>query len=147
LSLKSYIFKSYKWWFLTGTIFFIIYIATFVYLITYTDRSGFPWEIQYLPIIFLGGIFGEIISKSKNIIHSFKAWIYVGLYQGILFFLVYWVGFQFIINQALTKPSSVNPFEYIFSTTFFLVIIFLIPANIAGGGIIFLGRYLLKEKK
>ena len=144
MSLKSRIW-SYKWWLLIGAIFYLIYIGAFIYVLT--NRI---WDHQYaddlrlIVIIFIGGIFGEIISKSKDIIYSFIAWIFIGLYQGILFFLVYWIGFQFIINQALAKSSPEDPIFFPIITTFGLTIFYLIPANICGGAIMFLVRYIIK---
>jgi hypothetical protein len=139
---------SYKWWLVIGTIFSLIYIGAFIYILTFKI-----WEHQYandlrlIIILFLGGVFGEIINKSKDIIYSFISWMAIGFYQGVLFYLIYWIVFQFIINQELAKPSSESPLLFPIITTSNLTIFFFIPANIAGGLIVFIGRYFIKGKK
>ncbi|MBE3120729.1 MAG: hypothetical protein IMZ58_00770 [Thermoplasmata archaeon] len=146
LSIKSKIW-SYKWWLLIGTIFFLIYIGAFIYVFIFKI-----WERQYaddlrlIIILFLGGIIGEIISKSRKFFYSFIAWICIGLYQGVLFLLIYFIGFEYIMKQTLDE--SIIGYLYIYAViTFGLIITVFIPTNLIGGLIVFLGRHFIKEKK
>ena len=146
MSLISYI-KSYRWWLVIGTIFFLIYIGSFIYILTFNIwNHQYANDLRLIITLILGGVIGEIISKSKDIFYSFVAWIFIGLYQGVLFYLIYWIGFQFIVNQQLVNPSPESPLFFPLITTFGLTITYFIPANLIGGLIVFLGRYLRKEK-
>jgi hypothetical protein len=147
MSIKSKIW-SYKWWLVIGTVFSLIYIGAFIYVLTFNIWEH-QWanDLRLIIILFFGGILGEIINKSKDIIYSFVAWISIGIYQGILFYFVYWIVFQFIINQELVKPSPESPLLFPIITTFGLAIFSFIPANIVGGFIVFIGRHFIREKK
>jgi hypothetical protein len=147
MNIKSIIW-SYKWWLVIGTIFSLLYIGTFIYILTYRIwEHQFASDLRLIIILFIGAIFGEIINKSKNFFYSIIAWISIGIYQGILFYLVYWIIYSFIINQELTKPSSESPLLYPIITTFGLAIVWFIPANIGGGIIVFITKYFIKERK
>ena len=137
--------KRYKWWLFIATVFFIIYISLFLYFLTFRVLENvYASDLHFIIVIFIGGIFGEIVSKSQEIIYSIKSWIVVGLYQGLLFFIIYWVGFSILIDQILTKSSPINPFFYMFVTTLGLTIFYFIPSNASGGIIIFLIRRVSK---
>ena len=145
MSLISYI-KSYRWWLVIGTIFFLIYIGAFIYVLTFNIwNHQYANDLRLIIILFFGGIIGEIISKSRNFFYSFIAWIGIGLYQGVLFFLIYFIGFDYVMKHTLDE--SIFGYSYIYAIiTFGLIITAFIPANIIGGFIVFLGRYLRKEK-
>jgi len=147
MSIKSKIW-SYKWRLVIGTVFFLIYIGAFIYIITFRIwERQWATDLRLIVFLFIGAIFGEIINKSKGIIHSFYAWISIGIYQGILFYLIYWIICSFIIKQSLANQFSLGPIIFTIITTFGLTIICFIPANIAGGIIAFIVRYLIKQKK
>jgi hypothetical protein len=71
MSIKSKIW-SYKWWLVIGTVFFLIYIGAFIYIITFRIwERQWATDLRLIIILFIGAIFGEIINKSKNVIRSF----------------------------------------------------------------------------
>jgi hypothetical protein len=147
MSIKSKIW-SYKWCLVIGTVFFLIYISAFIFIITFRI-SEHQWasDLRLIIILFIGAIFGEIINKSKGVIHSFIVWISIGIYQGILFYLIYWIVFSFIIKQGLAEQSALGPIFFSIITTFGLTIYCFIPANIVGRIIAFIVRYFLIQKK
>ena len=137
----------YKWWFLISTIFFIIYILLLIYFQTFgIHEHGNANDPYVMIIIFIGGVFGEIINKSKDLFYSIKAWIFVGLYQGILFFLIYWIVYSIIINKSITNSGPWSGvyanFYYMIFTTIGITTYIFLPSNLLGGLIVFSARYI-----
>jgi len=142
MNVRSFIDK-YKWTIIISTIFVIIYIVTATLGITFGYFNNMPlYDFQFMIIIFLGGVFNEIINKRpRGFLYSLYIWIAIGLYQGVLFF-VYMVGFYsyniYMNNISIGVIFGVASF--LLPAIIGLIIFYLLPANIVGGLIVFLTK-------
>jgi hypothetical protein len=135
MRLKSYInkyFISNRWWLLSGTIFFLIYFALFIYI------QKFHVWMQYfsflLIILLIGGLLAELLSKSKDIAFIVFSGLTISIYQGILFYIIYYIGFQNIIYFILTRPEAGDgPIAFPIEVTVGLTFYVFTPVNICGG--------------
>lgn len=131
---------NFKWTVIISTIFVIIYIIISIITLGHISINDF----RFMIIIFLGGVFSEIMNKSKGFFHSLR-WISIGLYQGFLFF-IYYIGVN-IVNKSFTNYGPhAGPFNQVLWIALLLLgftIIYLLPLNIVGGLVGFLAKHTL----
>ena len=138
--------KHYFRWFLIGTIFLVLFLLSFYFLSIINSNVSyiFPYDLRLMILILFGGILGEIIEKSHDIIKSIISWFLIGLYQSLLFFIIFWVIYQIIINNMLEGHHSISPSlllanQFVWGSTFF------ISFNFIGGLIIFFIKPFFKK--
>ena len=126
----------YKWWLLIPTIFVMIYITISFVTLGHVSANDF----RFMIIIAIGGFLGEIINKSKGFFNSLKAWISVGIYQGILFF-IYGIG-VYIVDKSFTNyGTNENVFTQVLFSSWVILgftVFYLLPVNMIGGCIGFI---------
>jgi hypothetical protein len=130
------LFNKKHWWvfigFFTALLFSVISYIVWIIPQMGDIRVG-CMIILSLPLFFITGIIAEIFNNSSTIISTGWKALLISLWEYILYFFTYWIGFEFIILKAWENPMfKYNGFFLFILPPLFLVISF-IPMNLVGG--------------
>ena len=134
--------RQYIWWYLIGTLFIIIYSISY-----YNFNMLRPYDWRLILLFFVGSLIAGLIIKYEEDEIPIIPEIIIGVYEGFIFFISYWIILGVIIEQILTKPASISPIALMISSTAFVTLIIFIPINILNGFISRVFRAYLNSRK
>ena len=141
--------KKSKWWFFSGTLISIFIISSHLLLEQYlVGNLGFNVIfITFFTICLLISFLTEILIKSKSWFSLFVGTFFIGIYIGIIYFLIYWIGYEVIIQQAWKDPMFEYNAGFAFVLPMIITMICIIPGIVLGGFIAKLIRACINRIK
>jgi hypothetical protein len=141
--------KKLKWWIFGGTFTAaVIIIITFLLKIYGQGNIGFTdIFVIFFPICLASSLVIEILNKSESWRSLLIGEIFIGIFEGFLYFLVYWIGYEVIIQEAYKNPLAKSNLGFVLLIPMIITCISIIPGNLTGG---FIGRLIgicIKKKK
>ena len=133
--------KEYKWWPIIGTPILIILISSHLWL---------DYLLSFyltFPLFFIVGCIAVLLSKSDNVGQIIGFGFFTGIYAGFLYLLIYWVGYEIIVEKAWESPMFAFNWGIAILPPIAYTIVSFIPMTIAGGLLVFGIRKIVAKKK